>query len=419
MAPITRGPDRETKQVLHKIFSDDANAQEAWKLCDFKSRKDLINAAKDAEILKRMRWKDPVSQVDELMSEEQINEFKQLPSFFNWMQNTHGTTPKHPVDVVPENVRKTFELFLVMGPTERQTSDPQGEVLYNPQLAAESEKRNMLNAPNPAANTASATSTTSSNSGLTTPTTCRSNAAKALLTFEKKIRPNEDTWTKFDNAAEWTTWKVKHLGIMTLNDLSEITEDGYNVPAAGRDDPDEVTLYKKKNTLLFMALQESVQTSEGLTIIKKHTAKMDGVAVWKELCKHYDDDIAAETRTKYLLGLICANKIPINHRGLAAEIEKFNRWVIEHNHFCTPSQSISDQQRLIYFERYIEDIEDLKVTRKVMAMQEDAVLGNQAVSRSPDAKIGFYYRQAQELDADHKNKVIKARRKIYASMGHL
>ncbi len=92
--------------------------------------------------------------------------------------------------------------------------------------------------------------------------------------------------------------------------------------------------------------------------------------------------------------------------------------VIEHNYFCKRSQSISDQQRLIYFERYIENIEELKVSKKLMDVQEDLPVGNQVVSRSASAKMDFYYRQAQELDADHKNKVINARRKINASMGN-
>jgi len=130
MTPITRGPDRETKTVLRKIFLDDPNAQQAWKICDIKSRKDIIDAAKNADVLNRMRWKDPDTSTGDLMSEEQIEEFKELPSFFNWMQNNHGTA-LHPVDIVPENVRKIFELFLNMDYTERQTSDPSGEVKYD------------------------------------------------------------------------------------------------------------------------------------------------------------------------------------------------------------------------------------------------------------------------------------------------
>ncbi len=109
---------------------------------------------------------------------------------------------------------------------------------------------------------------------------------------------------------------------MVINDLIEITDKKYNVPVDGTDDDNEVMLYKKKNTLLFMALQDAVETSEGLTIIKKHTDEMDGVAVWvwRDLCSHYDDNVAAITRTKYF-SLFCSSKIPLNHKGLAAAID--------------------------------------------------------------------------------------------------
>jgi len=184
------------------------------------------------------------------------------------------------------------------------------------------------------------------------------------------------------------------------------------------DDPDEVKLYKKKNTLLFMALQEAIETNEGLTIIKRHSKKMDGVAVWNDLSNHYDSDIAAITRTKYLFGLICSSKIPANHKGLAAAIDSFRRWVIEHNYFCKTNENISEDQELIYFERYIGGIKELTACKKIMDVQEDTAVGSQVVVRSSSAKIDFYYRQAQELDAEFKTTVINARRKINASMIH-
>ncbi len=405
--------DRDPRIVLNKIFEDDPDAKEAFNRCGFKSRTDMTLATKNADTLKRMRWKDYPAETERLMTDEQMDDFEELASFFNWSQNCHGTLPKNPIVLVPETIINEFTLFKGLGPVERETTDAGGVVLYNPTIAKESEKRNKLGAYAPNASAA----VSSGGNGLTTPVSCRSNAAKALLAFEKKIRPNEDSWGKFASAAEWTKWKGRHAAVMVINDLIDITEPNYPVPVSGTDDPDEVTLYMKKNTVLYMALQEAVETSEGLTIVKKHSKQRDGVAIWRELCAHYDDNIAAITRTKYLLGLICSNKIPLNHKGLAAAIDNFNRWVIEHNYFCKPAQSISDQQRLIYFERYIENIEELKSSKKMMDITEDTSLGAQAINRSAAAKIDFYYRQAQELDADHKNRVINARRKINASQG--
>ena len=46
------------------------------------------------------------------------------------------------------------------------------------------------------------------------------------------------------------------MGILTINDMEDLIDAGVGVPEDGVDDPDLVKLYKKKNTLLFMALQE-------------------------------------------------------------------------------------------------------------------------------------------------------------------
>ena len=413
VATRSSSADRDLKVILNKIFGDDENAREAFDRCGFKTRSDMILGAKDAETLKRMRWKSYPAETERLMTDEQMGDLEEVVSFINWSQNCHGTLPKNPVELDNDAISAEFGLFKTLGPAERETTDAGGVVLYNPDIAKESEKRNKLGAYAHSANTAAS----SGGNGLTTPVNCRSKAAKALLAFEKKIRPNEDSWEKLTSAAEWTKWKGRQAAVMVISDLIEITDENYQVPVAGQDDPDEVTLFLKKNTTLFIALQAAVETSEGLTIVKKHTAKMDGLAIWKELCAHYDDNIAAITRTKHLLSLICSNKIPLNHKGLAAAIDNFNRWVIEHNYLCKPSQSISDEQRLIYFERYIDNIKELKTTKMMMDITEDTSLGAAAVTRSAAAKIDFYYARAQQLDAEHREEVLSTRRKINASQG--
>ena len=210
-----RNPDREIKFIQARVFFDEPRIVDGFKAADIKTHFDLINAIKDAEMLKKMRWKAPDTQQDERMTQSEIEEVKLLPSFINWMQNNHGTLPNHPVDICVDKARFLFDTFKNMSPTERQTMYTNGDVKYDPTIAAVSEARNSLTG---------ATSSTSGSTGLTTPANCRSAAAKALFAFEKKIKPNEDSWTKFKSASEWTRWKVKHMGILTVNDMVDITE---------------------------------------------------------------------------------------------------------------------------------------------------------------------------------------------------
>ena len=155
-----RNPDREIKFIQARVFFDEPGIVDGFKAAGVKTRFDLINAIKDAETLKKMRWKAPDTQQDERMTQSEIEEVKLLPSFINWMQNNHDTLPNHPVDICVDKARFLFDTFKNMSPTERQTTYTNGEVKYDPTIAAVSEARNGLT---------NATSSASGSTGLTTP----------------------------------------------------------------------------------------------------------------------------------------------------------------------------------------------------------------------------------------------------------
>lgn len=258
--------------------------------------------------------------------------------------------------------------------------------------------------------------------GLANPVNCRAAAVAALTSFNKKIKAGEETWSKLESASDWPNWFVKHLGKLVLTDSDDMVRQGSKPPDPSTSSPEEVTLYKKKNTHLYIALMDSIQTTEGMTIVKGFQDTMDGVGAWKALQTHYSDDMAAITRTKYLFGLICKSQIPLNHRGLARAIEQFKGWILEHNHYCKKGEEILGNTMLMHFERYIESIEKLRDLKTQIDIHDDTVLraaGSTATSshlRSPSAKIDFYYRQAQQMDATFKTTVLNTRRKVNHTM---
>jgi len=322
----------------------------------------MLKAIKDAETLRKMRWKDGDDTNEEMMDKEQMDELEELPSYFNWLQNCHGTLPRCPVEIDFEGSRDMFSTFLMMTPAERDTTNPDGVVFYDSTIAEASERRNQIGAYAHISNPSNT---------LTTPTATRSTAAKALAAFEKKMKVGEDTWSQFEYASDWTTWKTKHLGKLIINDMGDMLKDTFVIPIDGQDDPDVVKLYEKQNTHLFIALQDAVKTKEGLTIVKRFTAAMDGVSAWTELVRHYDHDTSAIEKTKYVFGLICTSRIPLNHKGLAPAIDVFKNWVIEHNHYCECGTEMPPNQELLHFERYISSIDKLREIKKLMDVQED------------------------------------------------
>ena len=80
--PRPRNPDREINHLLSRVFYDSEGVNDAFKLLDIRTRFDLMDAIKDDETLKKMRWKDPDTEMEELVPEAVMDELKQIPSFF-------------------------------------------------------------------------------------------------------------------------------------------------------------------------------------------------------------------------------------------------------------------------------------------------------------------------------------------------
>jgi len=141
-----RTQDKTVKFVLAKIFYNELGPTIAFKDNDIKTKSEMLKAIKDAETRRKMRWKGGDDTQAEVMEEMHMEELEELPSYFNWLQNNHGSLPHCPVEVDFEGSREMFDTFLQMTPVERETTDPNGVVLYDRVLADASEMRNRIGA---------------------------------------------------------------------------------------------------------------------------------------------------------------------------------------------------------------------------------------------------------------------------------
>ena len=410
MARATYKPDDVVTHVIATFFANNPKTREAFKAAGFKTRKDMSDGCKSDEILKRVKFKDGDDQKEAFLTEDEVEELKLVESYFNWEQNQHGTLPACILDIPAVTTRERFDVFLSLDAHGRQ-GNADGTVSYDFDQALASERLNKIGRYDPSV---------SSGGGprLNTPAKCRSDAAEALINFEKKIKLGGDSWSPLETAADWRAWKIKHEAHLVLTDMKDIVDDNYTPPSVTNgDDKEVVSLYEKKRTALFLSLFENIETTEGKIIVRKHSATSDGVAAWKELVAHYENDMSAVTRTQQLLELIIASRIPKNHKGLAASIDTFKKWIDEHNNYCEAGHSINADQQLIYLERFISSIEDLVRTKELMQIQERTGIGAAPVQRTPQAKMDFYYQQAIFLDAKHKRSVLESRRANMMDMG--
>ena len=113
-----RTNDKTVKFVLARIFYSEPGPAEAFKDNDIRTKSEMLKAIKDAETRLKMRWKGGDDTQDELMDETLMKELEEIPNYFNWLQNNHGSLPHCPVEVDFEGSREMFATFMVMTPEE-------------------------------------------------------------------------------------------------------------------------------------------------------------------------------------------------------------------------------------------------------------------------------------------------------------
>lgn len=143
-----------------------------------------------------------------------------------------------------------------------------------------------------------APSTASSHSGITHPssttttngsgvTTSRSITTAAQL-FQKSIKRDVDQFPDLKQDNKWRSWRDLVLNILKLQDLVEVVDTSY-VPT----DPEELDLYERKNSFVFIMFLKKIQTAMGLHIVRSYQHTQDARSAWVDLNEHYANSTSA------------------------------------------------------------------------------------------------------------------------------
>lgn len=433
----------DVKHILQVVLCNNPKVWEAFRTEGITNIRKLYNRLSNEEVRKRMRYKESDDSKGELLDDEEHEEVDFLVSYLNWMQNGKGTILRCPLDIRADTKRESFELFLRLTDKGRGGKNGDGTVDYDDTVALRNEElngyglyKNQKSPPSnvtpPAQNNGGGNNNNSgggsSNSGGggnqqgfgggNGNNSQQTEDAKKLQAFEKKIKPGDEVWTKLESPSDWSHWKMAHFAKLRLSDMGEIVKPGFTPPSQQNGDSEEACkLYEKMNIKLFLLLQDSVKTAESIPIIMKYSLTQDGVAIWKDLESHYDDDQSAVQKAKFLRRLITTTIVdPNKHKGLALAHNTFRTWVMQYNYYAETKEYMNTDTELMHYMTYMGEVTELMNVQVILDATEDKLLNSAAHTSTSEHKLRFYLRHAIRLDAEFQNAHIGRRRRANPAM---
>ena len=412
MTATRNTPDPLYKHVVSTVLADKAPIKACLSSLGITTYRELIDLMKDHNKVNGLKWRS--GSTDEDLPDHMKDQLKFFPSFLNYLQNNYGTMINHPIDIVSMTNHDKFNRFLRLNPTER-CGNSDGTVDYDIAQARESEKFNQLGIFAQQVTPTSSGGSLPSASGTTSST--KPKASLELQAFEKKQSLSDAKIESLDHDYKWNLFHISVLTRLKIHNMDEMVKDNYKPPSiADGAHPDEVTLYEKRSALLYEQLLSLINTAAGKIIVREHSTTADGFKCWKKLEKHYEDDVSADVRAEHFRRLICTERMAENHDGYAKNIIIYKGWVLEYNHYCPVASKMDGLAQYTHFLDYIINIKELKYVRQTINLLESGITGN-ATTMTPEAKIDFYYSEAQKLDAERKNQMVE-RVKRSVNMGN-
>ena len=344
------------------------------------NRNGLPSLVADSGKWANIKWKNPQTQQEELLSDDKKLWVEKVISFINHLQNDYGGKIMYPVDLSNLDYNH-FQRFCTLTTSEGGHPTP-----YNHTAALQSEIRNHLGpyalAPPPStpANTSGNPSSTGGNNSFNS----RGNSTQ-LTAIEQQIAlfvkslPADLNFPILGPDTNYVEWQLTAEGYLELKDIP-ILSPGYSVPSDVTSD--EYKLYSKQNTFLYLKLQQNCKTTASIRAVTAHRSDKNGRAVYLQIEKdNTGGSLTAELRAKYFHHLIHTMVAQKRSGEYASELNRFHSTVAEYNTVCQPGAELDGEPLLIQMERFITPLPELKLVEK-NASTMDRQLSRRGVSNS-------------------------------------
>ena len=413
--------DADVTHILSNVVTNVTDMTTAFKNAGAYTLIELFNLLKEEDTRKEFRYKDGDDTTEEVLDDDDYDELCELRSFYFWLQNSHGTIPRCPIDFQAAYTAQMFNTFRMLPPIARPGADSEGNVEYDHDIALSNEQVNKIGAFAVNSNQASGHGGNRSNQGggNSKHNSSQSAEEKELAALRKRVKPSEQSYPKLGTTSQWPKFKSLMEAKLKMNNMGEVVEDGYVPPSLSAGDSKEaVELYDTKNLYLYTILSEQVTTTTGEGYIRDHPN--DGVAIWKKLVHHYEEEQPAKLRKDMLYELVTTTTLPEDCLELHAACLTFENYVATHNKLCTdPDERIHEKNKLKFFEKFIRHHSKLIAVKTSLDGADEIATMNGHVTLTVSARMDFYMQTAIRLDGERKERLIKSSRKANMCFGAL
>ena len=346
--------DKDVTHILTNVVTNVNEMTAAFKSAGAYTLIDLFNRLKTEDTRKEFRYKEGDASNEELLDEDDYAELCELRSFYFWLQNSHGTLPRCPIDFQAMYTRGMLTTFWMLPSTARPGADQEGNVEYDQTIALSNEQVNKIGAfattPPP---TGQGGNQSNQGGGNSKSNSTQSAEEKELAALQKRVKPSEQSYPELKSTSQWPKFKNLMEAKLKMGKMGDIVENGYVPPSLSAGDSKEaVELYDTKNLYLYTILHEQVTTTVGEGFFRDHPN--DGVAIWKKLMHHYEEEQPATICKDMLYELFTTTTLPADCLEVQAACLTFEDYVASHNKLCTdPNGRVNDKNKLKFFEKFI------------------------------------------------------------------
>ena len=137
-------------------------------------------------------------------------------------------------------------------------------------------------------------------------------STSAVSDFKKGIKRDASLYPTLKEQKHWNNWNRAVIAQARAHDVSEVFDTAY-VPDPN--DPDQVALFKEKQSFVYSVLNKCVVTDHGKAYIREHEDDFDAQAVYCKLVQYASTSTAAELAKDSLIEFLTTSKLNSSWRG--------------------------------------------------------------------------------------------------------
>ena len=316
-------------------------------------------------------------------------------SFINTLQNEFG-----PISIgQPDYLKATkvqFDRFVMMHSTDKPVD-------YDGELAMKmySSRKRMEGATTATAHSGD------SDADVSDPT------ETAMQEVDKKLKWETNSFPELRDVSQWVNFELRARCLCAIHKMQDTLDENYST-----EDDTEKELFRRRNTLLYLALTKSLKDNpKGRELLGTYANDFDGRAVYLALRTHYTGagGVLAKATEQALLSFI-SGQIPHDYRNyrlgdLLSEWRTKTRLYEE-----ARGGELSWEEKLRKLEHYIAPVKELSQVANMGGMVSTMSGKTTSDKDTAERTIYLYEAQALKYDQENKNRILKQRAALHTEL---